>query len=155
MRPHADHSSGLRARGSASYPITVSDDSGREAYARVQNLRRQVIAQAQNRVVVHLDEDPTLEGDHEQHVEEAEAAVLQEYEVIDLTEDGYLGQQTERQNSRGRYRYRRSEPNASLGLKHRSSSICKVRDVDLKVNSCVELREPIGKWEVCMPLYNC
>lgn len=87
-----------------------------------------------------------MEDDNESNVEEAEAAVLQAYEIIDLTED-ILPQQTQT-NSHGRYRYKQVRRNASLESGHQAISSYKFGVMDLKFGTCVELCEPFGKWKV-------
>lgn len=87
-----------------------------------------------------------MEGDNEQNVQEAEAAVLREFEIIDLTEDA-PSQQTQAP-SQGRYRYKQVPRNAPLESSHRARSVYRLGDIDLKLGTCVELREPLGKWEV-------
>ena len=87
-----------------------------------------------------------MDGDNEQNVEEAEAAVLHEYEVIDLTEE-VPSQQTQT-NNHGRCRYGQIGRNPCLESSHRARSVYKFGDIDLKLGTCVELREPFGKWEV-------
>lgn len=121
---------GLRARNSARLP----GNTGRNAYTR----GRTAVGPSQ--------EDPAAEGDNERNVEEAEAAVLKEYEIIDLTED-VLSQQIQ-PDSQGRYRYKQAAGNESLESSHRAISVYKFGDMDLKPDTCVELREPFGKWEV-------
>lgn len=88
-----------------------------------------------------------MNGDNEQNIEEAEAAVLQEIEVIDLTEE-VLPQQTSAHSS-GRYRYKQTQytRNASLESSHRSRTVYKLGDTDLKLGACVELRQALGNWD--------
>lgn len=90
-----------------------------------------------------------MDGDNEQNVEEAEAAVLHEYEVIDLTEE--VPSQQAQTNDQAPYWYRQASRRPSLEFSHRSRSVYKFGDIDLKLGTCVELREPFGKWEVRGP----
>lgn len=137
---------GGRLQGSARLPIVLSVDTGRSAYARVQSLRRQAATQARDHASAGPSEDPAAEGDNEQNVQEAEAAVLREFEIIDLTEDA-PSQQT-LAPSQGRYRYKQVPKNAPLESSHRARSAYRFGDIDLKPGTCVELHEPFGKWEV-------
>lgn len=72
----------------------------------------------------------------------------QEYEFIDLTEETLSEQTQERPH--GRYQYKRVARNGSLECTHRARSVYKFGDDDLKLGTCIELREPFGKWEVCL-----
>lgn len=113
---------GLRARNSARLP----GNTGRNIYAR--------------------DRDAAAQDDNESNIEEAEAAVLEAYEIIDLTEEP-LSEQPQ-PDSQGRYRYRQVARNEPLESSHRARSVYKFGEMDLKPGTCVELREPFGKWEV-------
>lgn len=124
---------GLRVRNSARLPNVLPGDTGRNAYVR-------------GLAAVGPSQDLAAESDNERNVEEAEAAVLKEYEIIDLTEDA-LPQQIQ-QDSQGRHRYKQATGNESLESSHRAMSIYKFGDLELKPGTCVELREPFGKWEV-------
>lgn len=112
---------GLRARNSARLP----GNTGRNADAR---------------------RHAAAGGDNESNIEEAEAAVLEAYEIIDLTEEP-LSEQPQ-PDSHGRYRYRQVARNEPLESSHRARSVYKFGEMDLKPGTCVELREPFGKWEV-------
>lgn len=120
---------GLRARNSARLP----GNTGRNAYAR-------------GHAAVGPSQDAAAGGDNESNIEEAEAAVLEAYEIIDLTEEP-LSEQPQ-PDSPGRYRYRQVTRNEPLESSHRARSVYKFGEMDLKPGTCVELREPFGKWEV-------
>lgn len=137
---------GIRLQGSARVPNVSPGDTGRNAYVRVQSIRRRAAAHSQGHSVVHLDEDPAVEDANERNVEEAEAAVLRAYEIIDLTEEA-LSAQPQAQ-PQGRYRYKQVARNAPLESTHVSRSVYRFGGIDLKLGTCVELREPFGKWEV-------
>lgn len=123
----------LRVQNSARLPNVLPRDTGRNTFAG-------------GHAAVAASQDPVAEGENERNIEEAEATVLKEYEIIDLTED-VLSQQTQ-PDSQGRYQYKQAAGNESLESSHRAISIYKIGDMELKCGTCVELREPFGKWEV-------
>ncbi|KAL1870203.1 hypothetical protein Daus18300_005267 [Diaporthe australafricana] len=113
----------LRAQGSVNHPIVLPGGA----------LPRPTVAQTRDHVAIEIDE--------EQHVAEAEAAILQEYEVIDLTKDDI----PQRRQNQGQGHFL---DDISLEATHRPQSLYKFRDVELKINTCVELLEPVGNWQV-------
>jgi hypothetical protein len=66
-------------------------------------------------------------------------------DIIDTTEEVLSQQALEQSQSSSRYKMFR---NGSLIYSHRQASAYKLGDIDLKPGTCVELREPLGKWKV-------
>lgn len=83
---------------------------------------------------------------NELSIQESQAALLREHGALDLTAS--FPRRAQGQESRGRYRYSRKERNASLESSHRSVSVWKFGNVDLKPGTCVELRKPTEEWKV-------